>query len=88
MKNSYSCYSTATNPNNFIINNKEIKYKNNISRSLVAKFRIKKGTKLTKKMFDFKRVAEKDSIKNFSAIKNKIIKSSLEKNKPLRKKFI
>ena len=39
-------------------------------------------------MFDFKRVAEKDSIKNFSAIKNKIIKSSLEKNKPLRKKFI
>ena len=88
MKNSYICYSTATNLSGFIVSNKEKKYKNNISRSLVSKFRIKKGTKLTEKMFNLKRVAEKDSIKNYSVIKDKIIKFSLEKNKPLRKKFI
>jgi len=88
IKNSYRCYSTANSLNNFTINNKEKRYINNISRSLVARFKINKGTKLSKKMFDFKRVSEKDSIKNFADIKNKIIKFSLEKNKALRKKFI
>ena len=88
MKNSFKCFSTEKTLDNFKTSIREKKYKNNISRSLVARFRIKKGLKLKKKMFDFKRVAEKDSIKNFSDIKNKIIKFSLEKNKPLRKKFI
>lgn len=73
----------------FLLSENELKYKNIVRRSLVAKFFIKKNTKvINSNIFDLKRTSKKNSYKDCNTIVGKIFKCDVNAGQPITKNLL